>query len=35
MLLNKAGGVLVPRGFRVVGAPVSDHRAIVADFEVP
>jgi endonuclease/exonuclease/phosphatase family metal-dependent hydrolase len=34
VLRNEPGGVLVPRGFRVVAAPVSDHRAAVADFEV-
>jgi endonuclease/exonuclease/phosphatase family metal-dependent hydrolase len=34
VLRNEPAGVLVPRGFRVLAAPVSDHRAAVADFDV-
>jgi endonuclease/exonuclease/phosphatase family metal-dependent hydrolase len=34
VLRNEPAGVLIPRGFRVVAAPVSDHRAAVAEFDV-
>lgn len=34
VLRNDPGGVLRPRGARVVAAPVSDHRALVVDFDV-
>lgn len=34
VLRNDPAGVLRPRGVRVVAAPVSDHRALVVDFDV-
>jgi endonuclease/exonuclease/phosphatase family metal-dependent hydrolase len=34
VLRNDPGGVLRPRGARVVAAPVSDHRALVVDLDV-
>jgi endonuclease/exonuclease/phosphatase (EEP) superfamily protein YafD len=34
VLRNDPAGVLQPRGVRVVAAPVSDHRALVVDFDV-
>jgi endonuclease/exonuclease/phosphatase family metal-dependent hydrolase len=34
LLRNDPGGVLRPRGARVVAAPVSDHRALVVDLDV-
>lgn len=34
VLRNDLGGVLRPHGARVVAAPVSDHRALVVDFDV-
>jgi endonuclease/exonuclease/phosphatase family metal-dependent hydrolase len=34
VLRNDPGGVLRPHGARVVAAPVSDHRALVVDFDV-
>jgi endonuclease/exonuclease/phosphatase family metal-dependent hydrolase len=34
MLRNDPAGVLRPRGARVATAPVSDHRALVVDFDV-
>jgi endonuclease/exonuclease/phosphatase family metal-dependent hydrolase len=34
VLRNDPGGVLRPHGARVVAAPVSDHRALVVEFDV-
>jgi hypothetical protein len=33
VLRNDPDGLLRPRGARVVAAPVSDHRALVVDFD--
>jgi endonuclease/exonuclease/phosphatase (EEP) superfamily protein YafD len=34
ILRHDPGGLLQPRGAQVVAAPVSDHRALVVDFDI-